>query len=81
VVAEATALVEGTVADSVQSGWPPPPWAWINKLAHAGWADICDLSMERHGLVRVWEGAEGLVAQCGMVVTPRTQTGIGAESQ
>jgi len=62
VVAEATALVEGTVADSVQFGWPPPPWAWINKLAHADWADICDLSIKRHRLVRVWEGAISFLA-------------------
>jgi len=61
-LAEATAIVEGTVADSVLSGWPPPPSAWVNKLAHADWAEICDLSMKRHRLVRVWEGAISFLA-------------------
>jgi len=62
VLAEATAVIEGTVVDSAVCGWPPPPAAWVNKLAHADWDEICALSNTRHRPGRVWEGATSFLA-------------------
>jgi len=57
VVAEASALLEGGLADSILAGWPRPSWVWINQLAHGSWEDLRDLSQKRHRWLRLWEGA------------------------
>ena len=62
VVAEATALLEGRLADSTVAGWPRPSWVWVNRLAHGSWDELCDLSQKRHRWVRIWEGATTVLA-------------------
>jgi len=62
VLAEAIAVIEGTVVDSVVCGWPPPPGAWVNKLAHADWDEICALSNKHHRPGWVWERATSFLA-------------------
>ncbi len=62
VVAEATAIIEGTVADVAADTWSPPPWTWINRLAHGSWEDISSLAQGRWRAMRVWEGATTFLA-------------------
>lgn len=57
VVSEAAATVQGTITDTFGDGWPLPPWAWLNKLAHASWTDLGQLAQSRPRRARGWEGA------------------------
>ena len=62
VVAEATAIVEGRASDVAPDTWSPPPWTWINRLAHSSWDDINLMAESRWRAMRVWEGATTLLA-------------------
>ncbi len=62
VLSEARAIVEGTVVNRWVCGCPQPPDGWLNKLAHADWAEICALSKKRYRPIRVWEGATSFLA-------------------
>jgi hypothetical protein len=62
IVAEATAIVEGRASDVAPDNWSPPPWAWINRLAHSSWDDINLMAESRWRAMRVWEGATTLLA-------------------
>jgi hypothetical protein len=62
IVAEAIAIVEGRASDVAPDNWSPPPWTWINRLAHSSWDDIELMAESRWRAMRVWEGATTLLA-------------------
>jgi hypothetical protein len=43
-LAEATAIVEGTTRNSPLAGCQPAPWVWINALAHSSWDQLNHLA-------------------------------------
>jgi hypothetical protein len=61
-LAEATAILDGGVADLLAVAGPHRGWAWINKLAHASWNDLVRLSEAPPGRARHWAGAAAFLA-------------------